>query len=141
MPWPAGLYTVTLISIEQDDRVSQFNDGPRAAWTFGVDSIIRITPVPDPATNRENKAKAQAAIAEGMTLNAWTNISMNRKATMRGYIEALLGRTLANGEGCNPADVIGKKAEATLEEYTGQDGTQKVKLASLAPISADDDPL
>lgn len=140
MPWPAGLYEITCTGIEPDDRVSKFGDTPRVKFSFSVDKVIRITPVADQALNAENRAKAQKAKAEGADLVGWCNLTMGRKATMRSWIEALLGRQLANGEGVNPSDVIGKRAEATLETYTGDDGSEKVKIGSLAPLGDGDQP-
>lgn len=138
MPWPAGIYEVTLISIEPDDRPSRFGDTPRAKWIFQVDKVIRLAPVVDAVQRQETRAKAQKALNDHLELLAWCNVSMNKKATMRGWVEALLGRALPAGEVANPRDVIGKRAEATLENYTGEDGSEKVKLAGLAPLVGDE---
>ena len=84
MPWPAGIYQVTLLSIEPDDRPSRFGDTPRAKWVFEVTKVIRLAPVADQAQRQENRAKAQKSLNEGADLLAWCNVTMNRKATMRG---------------------------------------------------------
>lgn len=139
MPWPPGIYQVTLLNIEPDDRPSRFDDKPRAKWRFSVDKVVRLAPVADQAQRQENRAKAQKALNDHAELLAWCNTSMNRKATMRGWVEALLGKTIAVGEVANPRDVIGKSAEATLELYTGEDGAEKVKLTALAPLVEDDE--
>lgn len=138
MPWPAGIYEVTLLAIDPDDRPSRFGDTPRAKWRFQVDKVTRLAPVADPVKRQETRAKAQKALNDQLELLAWCNVSMNKKATMRGWVEALLGRQIAVGEVANPRDVIGRRAEATLETYTGDDNTEKVKLTSLAPLVAED---
>jgi hypothetical protein len=129
MPWPAGLYVVKLAAIEPDDRPSKFGDTPRAKFTFEVESII----------DSQEKKVARKAISEGVTLTGWCNLTMGRKATMRGWIEALAGRPLQSGERIEPKTLIGKKAKATLVTYDREDGSEGVKLGALAPVAADDD--
>lgn len=138
-PWPPGIYQVTLQDIEEDDRISQFGEGPRVKVTFTVDKVVRLTPRATPAENAESKTKAKQALTDSSTLVAWCNLTMNKRATLRGWIEALLGREIGNGEIVNPNEAIGKSAEATVEAYTGQDGTEKVKLTTLTPLATEDD--
>jgi hypothetical protein len=138
-PWPAGIYQVTLLNMEDDDRPSRFGDTPRVKVTFHVDKVIRLTPCKTPEETAKARATAKTALADSATLIAWCNKTMAKRATLRGWIEALLGREIANSEVVNPLEAVGKVAEALLETYTGDDGVDKVKLTTLSPVALEDD--
>jgi hypothetical protein len=134
-PWPAGIYQVTLADIVDDDQISKFNpDQQRVKVTFRVDKVVRLMP-----SSPEARTAAKAALTENADLIAWCNKTMSKRATLRGWIEALLGRELGVSEVVSPADALGKSAEALLEAYQGQDGTERVKLTTLTPIAADEE--
>lgn len=138
-PWPAGIYVVTLLNMEDDDRPSRFGDTPRVKVTFSVDKVVRLTPAKSPDENTKARQQAKEALANAETLVAWCNKTMAKRATLRGWIEALLGREIGNNEVVNPLEAVGKQAEALLETYTGEDGADKVKLATLTPVALADD--
>jgi hypothetical protein len=139
-PWPAGIYQVTLLNMEDDDKPSKFGDGPRVKVTFQVDKVVRLTPRKTPQENTEAKDKAKAALADNVTLVAWCNKTMAKRATLRAWVEALLGREIANSEIVNPLEAVGKRAEAVMETYDKEDGGEGIKLTTLTPIAAEDDP-
>lgn len=127
--YPVGLYVFELRTIGLDDKPSQFGDGPRVALEFDVLSII----------DSQDRKAAKAAMQRGDSYRAWCNLTMGRKATFRAWAEALLNRTLADGEKIDPSDLIGKRAKASVIAYTKQDGTEGVKIGALQPFVADDD--
>lgn len=138
-PWPAGIYQVTLLNMEDDDRPSKYEQTARVKVTFTVDKVVRLTPAKTADENVKAKQAAREALADNVTLVAWCNKTMAKRATLRGWIEALLGREIGNAEIVNPLEAVGRQAEAVLEQYTGEDGTEKVKLATLTPIAPDED--
>lgn len=65
-----------------------------------------------------------------------TTANMQRGARAREYVEALIGRELAEGEDVNPNDLIGKKAQGmVIWELSRNDKTKKVaKLVAPEPL-------
>jgi hypothetical protein len=137
MPWPAGIYTLTFLNIEEDDRPPMFGTTPRCKLTFQVDKVIRLTPQKTADLNNQARQMAQAALNDALPMVAWCNLTMARNSTLRNWIEAMLGRTIGDGEVVNPAEAAGRQAEGTVEWYEGADKTQKLKLATLTPIAQD----
>lgn len=138
MPWPAGIYQLTFLNISEDDRPSKFGTTARCKLEFQVDKIVRLTPQKSQELNDQARLDARAALTEGLTMVAWVNLTMARNSTLRAWIEALLGREIANGEVVNPAEAAGRQAEGVVEWYEGADKTQKLRLMTLTPIAQDE---
>ena len=118
---PVGLYLVTLKHMEMEHR----EDGPygpqdRVKWIFTIDEVLDADD--DDALDKV-----------GEELWSFTNSSMHVKATMRGYVEALLGRAVDEDEEVSTADLLGKRAKASVVPHTKQDGTKTTKLGTLTP--------
>lgn len=62
--------------------------------------------------------------------------SLGKKAKLRTRLEALLGRTLEEGEELNVSDVLGKRVKLNVVHYEKNDGTQGQKVASAVAYKA-----
>lgn len=116
---PEGLYGVTLKEMQKE----HVEDGPygpqdRVKWIFTVNEVIDA-----------NDDEAEQKVGE--ELWAFTSLSMGKKAKMRAFAEALLGRALDEDEEIGTADLIGRRAKANVIPHTKQDGTQTTKLGTL----------
>lgn len=118
---PVGLYTVRLKALEHSyQEEGPFGPGDRVKWIFTVEQVID-----------SDDEDAESKVGE--ELWAYTSLSMGRKAKMRGYVEALMGRTLEDGEGIAPEDLIDRRAKASVVPHERQDGTMTTKVGSLLP--------
>lgn len=120
---PVGFYVARLKAMEkQEARPSQFHDEPQETvkWVFTIEQVIDSND-----DDAENKV--------GEELWGFTSISMGRKAKMRHWAEALLGRELEEDDALAADDLIGKRAKVMVEPHTKQDGTKTTKIGSLQP--------
>jgi hypothetical protein len=66
-----------------------------------------------------------------------TTANMQRGARAREYVEAFLGRELAEGENVNPSDILGKRCVGMVIHELSRDKTKKTaKLAGVEPYRA-----
>lgn len=126
-----GYYLLTLKEmVEEPPRnpgaMNRFGqeEGPRCRWVFLIDRCLE----PEPTEEQE------AAI--GQEFWAWSSISMGRKAKMREYAQALLGRELDDGEQVADHELISKRVKTTIVEYDKESGGKGTKIGTMAPYKA-----
>lgn len=123
---PVGLYLVRLKAMEeQEPRPSQFHEEPQATmrWVFVIEEVID-----------SNDEEAEEKVGE--ELWGFTSITMGKKAKMRAWSEALLGRPMADKEKVTDEMLVGKRAKATVIPHTRQDGTETTKIGSMVPYKS-----
>lgn len=121
---PVGLYVVRLKAMEeQEPQASQFSDEPKASvkWIFTIEQVIDA--------NDEDEAEAKV----GEEVWVFSSITMGKKAKMRAFAEALLGRAIDEKESITDEMLIGKRAKASIIPHTKTDGSETTKIGSLVP--------
>lgn len=111
-----GVYTVEFSDIK---LTSHPEYGPGYNWRFLIDTEKH----PDAVTDE----------GEPLMLSGLSGTKMSKKAKARLWIEALLGRELAEGEAPSEDDIRGKKVQAMVSILI-KDGKEYNKIDSLAPI-------
>lgn len=114
-----GKYTVECLRIEE---------APDNGFGVGVRWVLALY------ENGERKMQGN-----GEPLEFWqtTSPNMGPKARARQYVEAFLGRPLAEGERINPNDLPGKQCSGMVihEESKTKPGVQNAKLVSVKPVN------
>lgn len=138
---PQGLWVFRLKAMEDGIQGrEEYGGGERVKWIFEITRVI------DAEENEPTRDVPDPKPIEdwiGEEFWAFSSKSMNRKATMRAWAEALLGREIADGEALNASHLIGKSAKVTVGR--GQTGRQKItsmmpiKKSKAAPPPPDDD--
>ncbi len=125
---PQGLYVLRLKEMEDGiEGREEFGSGERVKWVFEITRVIDAEPNESSRDNPDPKSIEEWV---GEEFWAFTAKSMNAKATMKAWAEALLGRELTKQDNLNASDLLGKSAKATVGR--GQTGRQKI--TSLMPI-------
>lgn len=117
---PVGQYRVSLKKI--DDVESSFSEDGNWQWVFEIEDVI-------------NSDDDEAEEFIGQELFGFTSKGLGPRHKARGWIEALLGRKLEEGEAVAEDDLIGAKAVANVIPHTRQDGTESTKIASEAGLT------
>lgn len=123
---PPGLYLMKLKSMEETDGVDFTTQQPtkRMRWIFSIERVI------------DSNEPEEAEELVGEEFWAWTSITMGRKATMRAYVEALLGRPVEPDEEITTDDLLGKRLKATVAHYQKQNGETGSKISGVVPYKA-----
>jgi hypothetical protein len=127
---PQGLYVLRLKEMEDGiEGREEFGSGERVKWVFEITRVIDAEPNESSRDNPDPKSIEEWV---GEEFWAFTSKSLNVKATMKAWAEALLGReiTPADAGKLQSSDLLGKSAKATVGR--GQTGRQKI--TSLMPI-------
>jgi hypothetical protein len=123
---PAGVYRMKLKDMEEREQPSY--DDPtvtetRVQWTFEIEDVV------------SGDDKCEDFI--GQEFWAWTSKTMGRKAKMREWAEALVGRPIDDDEELDPSqDLLGRRVVATVVAYIKMNGQPGTKLGSVAPYRA-----
>lgn len=124
---PVGLYVFRVKEMQDGiEGSAEYGGGERVKWVFTVERVIDAN---DPEPTADNPDPKSVEDWVGEEVWGFTSLSMNKKATMRSWAEALLGREIPEGEALMASDLIGKRAKATVGR--GQTGRQKI--TSLVP--------
>lgn len=125
---PIGLYVFKLKHLERGIQGDpRFGEGERVKWVFDIERVIDAN---ENEPTRDNPDPRSIEDWVGEEFWGFTSLSMGKKATMRGWAEALLGRTLEEKEQLNAGELIGKRAKATV----GRSDTGRQKIMSLVPL-------
>ncbi|HQX61840.1 MAG TPA: hypothetical protein PK593_00125 [Thermomicrobiales bacterium] len=125
---PQGLYVFKLKAMEDGiEGREEYGGGERVKWVFEIARVIDANEN-EPTRDVPNPKTIEDWVGEEFW--AFTSKSMNSKATMRAWAEALLGREIAEGESLSASDLLGKAAKATVGR--GQTGRQKI--TSMMPL-------
>ena len=125
---PIGLYVFKLKSMERGiEGNPQYGGGERVKWIFEIERVIDANEN-DPSADNPDPKPIEAWVGEEFW--AFTSLNMGKKATMRAWSEALLGRSIADGEALNAGELIGKRAKATV----GRNENERQKIMSLVQI-------
>lgn len=121
---PAGLYRIRLKDVVSETRPKY--DKPdeeeqRCKWILEIEDVV----------SGEDDAYEHV----GQEHWHWTSVSMGAKAAMRNHIEAFLGRQVDWDEDVAVADVIGRRAIATVDYPVKPNGdkSDRRKIVSMAP--------
>lgn len=117
-----GKYIATCTAIE---------DAPDKGFGPGVKWVFKLV---DPATNQTVRN------SNGFDLEFWqfTSTKMGPKARARPIIEALLGRTLENGEIPNSNKLIGTAMTTIIIHEPAEDGSMRARVTSCKPFQPAD---
>jgi hypothetical protein len=101
---PAGIYTVRLDNIEVVDKnptfVEEGQDAKQWKWSWCL----------------------MDGAAKGKSLTSWSNRTINRGSTAKPWVEALLGRTLTEGESLDSDSILEQTMKVYISEHTTQAG-------------------
>lgn len=125
---PEGLWVLKLKSMERGIQGDpQYGGGERVKWIFEIERVIDANEN-EPTRDNPNPKPIDDWIGEEFW--GFTSLSMAKKATMRAWAEALLGREIGEGDELNASELIGKRAKATV----GRTDTGRQKITSMMPI-------
>lgn len=121
---PAGLYRVRLKAVESEMR-PRFDDPSqeeqRIKWVLEIEDVVNGDDDADTVIGSEHWH--------------WTSATMGAKASMRNHLEAFLGRQIDWDEEIQVAEVIGKRALATVDYPVRPNGqkSERRKIVSMTP--------
>lgn len=116
---PPGLYVFRLKEMEGGIPGNpEFGDKPRVRWVFTIEDVIDA-----------DDDEADEFI--GQEFWAFTSETMGKKATMRAWVEALIGRTVTEDDEITSDDLIGQRARCTVSHYEKMNGSQGHKITSM----------
>ena len=125
---PQGLWVFRLKAMEDGiEGREEFGGGERVKWIF---EIVRVIDANENEPTRDIPEPKPVDDWIGEEFWAFTSKSMARRATMRAWAEALLGREITERDNLSASHLIGRSAKATVGR--GQTGRQKI--TSLMPI-------
>ena len=124
-PTPPGLFLMKLKDMERAEGRDFTTGEPteRMRWIFTIERVIDC-----------DDEEADSLVGEEFW--AWTSITMGRKAHMRAYVEALLGRPVEPEEEITSDDLLGRRLKATVAAYTKQNGEPGTKISGVVPVKA-----
>lgn len=124
---PVGLWLFKLKLMEDGIEGSpEYGGGERVKWVFVAEKAISVE---EPDATRDNPDPKSVDDWIGEEVWGFTSKSMAKKATMRAWAEALLGREIADTDTLNASDLLGKRAKATV----GRGMTGRQKITAMMP--------
>lgn len=121
---PPGLYVMRLKEMQggipgnPDFADKDGNVKNRVRWVFTIEDVI-------------DAVDEDADEFIGEEFWAFTSETMGRKATMRAWVEALLGREVEEDDDLTNDDLVGKTARCTVIHYQKMNGDTGHKISSM----------
>lgn len=130
---PEATYLMTLKDMqpaEQDESSPYYDpDKPRVRWIFVVKQVLDGEPLLD----KNGDVVADPEDFVGTEFHGYTSLNMHKRATMRAWVQGLLGREIVDGEKVESSDLIGKSGRCNVVHYEKQSGNTGHKIESIRP--------